>query len=165
MAVYGYAMVAIGVHENHPHLFVLSLLATGLASLRLRLIAAILLTTYCLNMLALSGLGRFYGSRHMALEPLLGVSVLGGLFGAGLNLALFSILLQVCPDERRPSYVAIYNTLVNVAAFCAPLFGTFLSNRLGIRMALVSSGVVRLAGVAAFYWLAPRDVTVQASDG
>lgn len=94
------------------------------------------------------------------LEPLLGVSVLGGLFGAGLNLALFSILLQVCPDERRPSYVAIYNTLVNVAAFCAPLFGTFLSNRLGIRMALVISGVVRLVGVAAFYWLAPRDMTV-----
>ena len=94
------------------------------------------------------------------LEPLLGVSVLGGIFGAGLNLALFNTMLQVCPDERRPSYVAIYNTLVNIAAFCAPLLGTSISTWLDIRVALVLAGVVRLVGVAAFYWLAPRDRVV-----
>jgi MFS family permease len=91
------------------------------------------------------------------LEPLLGVAVLGGVFGAGLNLALFNTMLQVCPSERRPSYVAIYNTLVNIAAFCAPLLGTFLSDRLDIRVALVIAGAVRLVGVAAFYWFSPRD--------
>ena len=91
------------------------------------------------------------------LEPLLGVAVLGGIFGAGLNLTLFNTMLQVCPAERRPSYVAVYNTLVNIAAFCAPLLGTFLSDRLDIRLALVIAGAVRLVGVAAFYWLSPRD--------
>jgi len=91
------------------------------------------------------------------LEPLLAVSLLGGFFGAGLNLALFSVMLQVCPEERRPSYVAIYNTLVNIAAFGAPLVGTFLSDRLDIRVALILSGAVRLLGVAAFYWLSPRE--------
>jgi len=77
-----------------------------------------------------------------------------------LNLALFNTMLQVCPDERRPSYVAIYNTLVNIAAFCAPLLGTSISTWLDIRVALVLAGVVRLVGVAAFYWLAPRDRVV-----
>jgi len=91
------------------------------------------------------------------LEPLLGVAVLGGIFGAGLNLTLFNTMLQVCPDERRPSYVAIYNTLVNVAAFGAPLLGTFLSSQLDIRVALVLAGAVRLVGVAAFYWLSPHE--------
>jgi MFS family permease len=94
------------------------------------------------------------------LEPLLGVAVLGGLFSAGQTLALFNTMLQVCPAERRPSYVAIYNTLVNIAAFCAPLLGTFLSDRLDIRVALVIAGAVRLVGVAAFYWFSPRDAAV-----
>lgn len=91
------------------------------------------------------------------LEPLLGVAVLGGVFSAGLNLALFNTMLQVCPDDRRPSYVAIYNTLVNIAAFCAPLLGTFLADWLDIRIALILAGAVRLVGVATFYWLSPRD--------
>jgi len=35
--------------------------------------------------------------------------------------------------------------------------GTLLSDRLDIRVALILSGAVRLLGVAAFYWLSPRE--------
>jgi len=71
MLVVSYGMLAIGVHENHPHLLVLAFLATGLPSSRLRLLAGLFLTSYVLNMLALSGLGRYGGSRYHVLAPLM----------------------------------------------------------------------------------------------
>lgn len=90
------------------------------------------------------------------IEPLLFASVIGGIFGAGLNLSFFNTLLEVCPPERRPSYVAINTTLINVAAFLAPLLGTSLANLLDIRIALLIGGAVRLLGAGFFYQLVVR---------
>jgi MFS family permease len=90
------------------------------------------------------------------IEPLLLVSVIGGIFGAGFNLSFFNALLDVCPQERRPSYVAIHTTLINVAAFLAPLLGTSLSNLLDIRIALFIAGAMRLLGAGFFYQLIVR---------
>ncbi len=80
-------------------------------------------------------------------------SVLGGLAWSGCNLALFRILLDVCPQERRPTYVALYTALLNVAAFAAPLLGTVLSDWLGIRVAFIVSGAVRGLAAVLFVWL------------
>lgn len=92
--VFGYASLAVGVHENHPHMMVLLALASGLPWPRLRLIAATALTTYVLNMLALSGLGRFYGPRYMALQPL--VEAVAGLrLGLGFDLTLLLALINL----------------------------------------------------------------------
>jgi hypothetical protein len=66
--VFAYGMLAVGVHENHPHPLFLALLATGLATGRLMALAAGAATVYVLNMLCLSGLGRFHGLRYAALE-------------------------------------------------------------------------------------------------
>jgi hypothetical protein len=90
------------------------------------------------------------------IEPLLFVSVIGGIFGAGLNLGFFNTLLEVCPQERVPSYVAINTTVVNVTAFLAPLLGTSLANLLDIRIALFIAGAVRLLGAGLFYQLIVR---------
>ena len=90
------------------------------------------------------------------IEPLLLVSVIGGIFGAGLNLSFFNILLEVCPQERFPSYVAINTTLINVAAFLAPLLGTSLANLLDIRIAFFIAGAMRLLGAGIFYELIVR---------
>jgi MFS family permease len=90
------------------------------------------------------------------IEPLLLVSVIGGIFGAGFNLSFFNTLLEVCPQERRPSYLAINTTLINVAAFLAPLLGTSLANFLDIRIAFFVAGAVRLLGVGFFYQLIVR---------
>ena len=89
-------------------------------------------------------------------EPLLLVSVIGGIFGAGLNLGFFNTLLEVCPQERVPSFVAINTTLINVAAFLAPLLGTSLTNLLDIRVAFFIAGAIRLLGAGLFYQLIVR---------
>jgi hypothetical protein len=68
--VFAYGILAVGVHENHPHSMFLAFAATGLFSKRLRAVVALLSLSYVLNMLSLSSLGRFYGLRYMALEPL-----------------------------------------------------------------------------------------------
>ena len=89
-------------------------------------------------------------------ELLLLPSIIAGIFGAGFNLSFFNTLLEVCPQERRPSFVALNTTVINVAAFLAPLLGTSLANFLDIRIALFIAGGVRLLGVGLFYQLTVR---------
>ena len=90
------------------------------------------------------------------IEPLLLASVIGGIFGAGFNLSFFNTLLEVCPRERRPSFVAMNTALINVAAFLAPLLGASLANRLDIRVVFFIAGAVRLVGAGFFYQLVVR---------
>jgi hypothetical protein len=66
---FSYSMFAMGVHHNHPHLIFLALAATGLTSRRLQVLAGTLTVSYIINLLMLSGLGRFYGPRFLILEP------------------------------------------------------------------------------------------------
>ncbi|MFB0534522.1 MAG: MFS transporter [Anaerolineae bacterium] len=93
------------------------------------------------------------------LEPLIIVSVIGGAFSAGYNLSSFNFMLEVCPPERRPSYVAIYTSLVNVTACLAPLLGTFLADLSSVRTALLIAGGVRLIGAVFLYGLLPSSKT------
>jgi hypothetical protein len=98
-----YGQLAVGIHENHPHAFVLALIATGLATRRLRLLAAVFLTTYVLNMLALGGIGRFYTTRYLGLEPVMRAA-------AAVRMGLgFDITLALA--------------IANVAAFAVLLIG------------------------------------------
>jgi MFS family permease len=92
----------------------------------------------------------------LRIEPLLLASVWGGLFGPGFNISMFNALLENTPADHRPSYVGIHTTLVNIAAFLAPLLGSVLAETWGIRTILVSSGGVRLLGVLAMLLLMPR---------
>jgi MFS family permease len=78
-------------------------------------------------------------------------SILGGLSWAGCNLALFNVMLGVCPDDHRPTYVAFYTALMNITAFAGPLLGAALSDWAGIRMAFVVSSGVRLLGAMLFW--------------
>jgi MFS-type transporter involved in bile tolerance (Atg22 family) len=93
------------------------------------------------------------------LEPLIVVAVIGGVFTASQNLSAFNFMLEVCPPERRPSYVAIYTSLVNVTAFLAPLSGTFLADLTSVKIALLIAGGVRLIGVGFLYGLLPSGKT------
>jgi hypothetical protein len=106
---FAYGMFGVGVHENHPHPLFLLLLGTGPPSRRLRRLWAGLSCVYVVNMLFMSGLGRFYGVRHAALEPL--VRWISGLRHAPgfdltlvlalANLALFSWLLSSLARENE----------------------------------------------------------------
>jgi hypothetical protein len=88
-SVLAYGILALGVHENHPHPMFLAFLATGFASRKLRTIVSLLAASYLLNMLALSGIGRFYGLRYLEVESLAAaVSSLRMGLGFDLTLAL-----------------------------------------------------------------------------
>jgi hypothetical protein len=107
LLVLAYGVCAVGVHENHPHPLFLLLCATGLATARLRVLFAGCAFVYTANMLALSGIGRFYGPRYAVLEPVvstvaafrmaLGFDVTVAL--AVLQVALFAWALSRPPDE------------------------------------------------------------------
>jgi hypothetical protein len=108
--VFSFGMLALGVHENHPHAMFLAFTATGLVCLELRIVTGVLSLTYVLNMLALSGLGRFYGLRYMALEPTtawisrlrIGLGLDLTLFLAAVNIAIFAWLaLSLLPCTAR----------------------------------------------------------------
>lgn len=64
-----YAMLATGVFENHVHAMFLLLLAGGLLTPRCRVVTAGAAAVYVLDVLAMSGLGRFYTMRYLWLAP------------------------------------------------------------------------------------------------
>lgn len=88
-----------------------------------------------------------------SVEPLLLVAIVGGTFAAGVNLALYNTLLEVCPQERQPIFVALYTALTNVAGFLSPMLGTALADHQGIVKALFIAGALRLLGSILFYRL------------
>jgi len=90
------------------------------------------------------------------IEWMILTSIVGGFSWAGCNLALFNVMLAVCPDNRRPTYVALYTALMNVTAFAGPLLGASLSEVTGIRWTFVASTGLRLAGMVLLFLLLPR---------
>ncbi|MGE5578661.1 MAG: MFS transporter [Bacillota bacterium] len=79
----------------------------------------------------------------------LGINAFGGFVGAGLNLALFNLLLDVSPAAGRPAYVATYNMVLGVSGFVWPFLGVFMYERLGMTVALDWSAALRAAGMIA----------------
>jgi MFS family permease len=85
-----------------------------------------------------------------SVTPLLVVVSISGIFAPAWNLGLFNGLLEVVPTERRATYVAVFNTLMNVPAFIAPLLGTTLAGMLGTRKALFAGAALRMIGFLVF---------------
>ena len=88
-----------------------------------------------------------------SIEWMIPTSILGGVAWAGCNLALFNLMLSVCPSDRRPTYIALHTSLINVTAFAGPLLGAALAGWIGLRPIFVISAVLRLAGLFFFVWL------------
>lgn len=78
------------------------------------------------------------------------------IFGAGVMLARYSLLLRACPADRRPTYIAVYAILNNIAAFIAPLVGVELESIIGINNIFFVSAALRLVA-ALLYWRLPKD--------
>ena len=84
------------------------------------------------------------------LEPLLLISITGGIGNAMFGLGTFNLLLETTPQERRPSFIAIFNTAAFTAGTIAPFIGTALLDFMDIRTDLLLSFAVRFAGFLAF---------------
>jgi len=85
-----------------------------------------------------------------SLTPILLLSALNGLVVPGINLSHFNTLLRAMPAESRPSYTAVYMTIMNVGAFISPLIGVAIADVIGLGPALVFSGVLSIIGSASF---------------
>lgn len=68
-----------------------------------------------------------------------------GIFAAGFNLTLFCSLLETLPAKRKTVYISVFNTLINISGFIAPLIGVLIYSKTNIYLALVIIGILRVA--------------------
>ena len=78
------------------------------------------------------------------LSPHMFIVLLPRFFGAAVMLSRYNMLLRVCPADRRPTYIAIYAILNNVAAFITPLIGVELAGWIGIHNVFFVSAGLRI---------------------
>jgi MFS family permease len=83
-------------------------------------------------------------------------AVIAGMFTPGFTLAAFNEMLAVSPETNRARYIAVYTSVVNAAAFVAPLAGSYMATGIDIRLALYMGGVFRFIGAFAFVFLLGR---------
>ena len=89
--------------------------------------------------------------------------VLVSVINPGVDLSHFNILLKLCPEDRRATYIAFFAAVMNAGAFVGPMIGVGLSELWGIRPVLLIGGSIRLAGALLFHIL--RLQTPQADQG
>jgi MFS family permease len=77
---------------------------------------------------------------------------LNGLIIPGTNLAHFNTLLKVTPSEARPSYTAIYMTIMNIGATICPLISVALASLIGLEAMLIVAGLLSIIGSTSFWW-------------
>lgn len=75
--------------------------------------------------------------------------VTGAIF-AGVNLTLFSTLLDVTPSENKATYIAYYTTVINASAIVAPMVGVGLRDRFGFFWAFIICAIMRIVGSLMF---------------
>lgn len=80
------------------------------------------------------------------------VAMVQGFFVTGIDLSFFNTLLQVCPADRRPSFIAVNTVFAHIAMTLAPLLGSMLADRLDIRLVFWLAGGVHLVA-ALLFWL------------
>jgi MFS family permease len=105
-----------------------------------------------------------FGAASMALYPFLlavthnvwqfyVVSFLGGFLFAMINGAYINYMLEHIPPDDRPSHLAWYTIILNIASLTSSLAGPAIANWVGLVNALIVVGVLRiLAGLAILKW-------------
>jgi MFS family permease len=105
-----------------------------------------------------------FGAAGMALYPFLlaithsvwqfyVVSFIGGFVFAMINGAYINYMLEKIPPDDRPSHLAWYSIILNVAILTSSLAGPAIADWVGLVNALIVVGVLRiLAGLAILKW-------------
>jgi len=88
-----------------------------------------------------------------SLPLLIAANLLGGMVWAFLSGTFVNRLLELTPDDSRPSHLALYNISLNVATLTGTMLGPLLSDMVGLREALFIVFAMRLlSGLALFRW-------------
>lgn len=77
----------------------------------------------------------------------IGVNFIAGASWAGYNLGSFNLLLEVTPEDKRPRYVGVFNTLLGISVAISQLIGGYIATILGIPLLFVVATVIRLIGL------------------
>ncbi|MFP4343404.1 MAG: MFS transporter [Anaerolineales bacterium] len=80
------------------------------------------------------------------------LQVIGGFAWAGYNLAAFNLLLEMTPEEGRPSFVAFFQAITGLGMAAGAAFGGVLADGLGYRPAFLISAGGRLLATLIFAW-------------
>jgi predicted MFS family arabinose efflux permease len=86
------------------------------------------------------------------LEIIAAVHIITGFCAVGINTSLLNGVLEATPDENRLMYLAVYNTALNLSLFVSPFFSFMLFETIGIHLAMVTIGTLRLTATG-FAWL------------
>ena len=86
------------------------------------------------------------------------VHVFSGFSAIGINTVLLNGVLEATPDENRMTYLAFFNTLMNISLFLAPFFAYFLLRFMGVQAAMFAVGGMRIVGTV-FIWLGYKFAT------
>jgi MFS family permease len=105
-----------------------------------------------------------WGAAGMAVYPFLlalsrnvwqfyGISFLGGFLFAMINGAYVNYMLENIPPDDRPSHLAWYTVILNIAILASSLAGPALADLVGLANALIVIAALRvLAGIAILKW-------------
>jgi MFS family permease len=99
---------------------------------------------------ALSSIYYFLIGAFPNLTLILLFALLAGLINPGVELSHLNVLFEVCPSERRATYMGAYVTAMNVGAFLAPLAVAPLTDLIGTQALVLALGALRLLGAALF---------------
>ena len=77
-------------------------------------------------------------------------ALLAGIVNPGVELSHLNILFEVCPAERRATYMGVYMTVMQFGAFVAPLAVAPLTALVGAEALVLILGGLRLLGAALF---------------
>ena len=80
------------------------------------------------------------------------IHIFSGFSAIGINTVLLNGVLEATPDENRMTYLAFFNTLMNISLFLAPFFAYLLLSRMGVQVAMFVVGGMRVVGTL-FIWL------------
>lgn len=88
--------------------------------------------------------------------PILAIGFAFTLLDPAISVTLFSVLLNIIPEEGRSTYMAAHISLMNVGAMIAPLAAVGLAGVIGVPATLVLCSVIRLAGLI-WLWVLPME--------
>lgn len=78
------------------------------------------------------------------------IEATSGFLWAGYNLASFNLLLEMTPDDKRPSYVAVYQTALGIGMACGAALGGWIAQRYGYLPVFFTSAGGRIVTAVLF---------------
>jgi MFS family permease len=78
------------------------------------------------------------------------IAGLAGIFQAGIDLVFFDELMRTIPVEYSATFVSFAQSMQYLSAVMSPLIGTWLADTLGLSIALIIAGGIRLIGFILF---------------